>query len=203
MYARPYVSYSRRYRVQFDYFLYTIIDASIMLKNAHGIRGLYYIEDYISEICDCDQLLKDVLAIAELKPLGDARSRRVAHYGHTYQYKTGKLDDAPLIPDLLADLPNQVDITENIVFDQVIINEYKHGQNIAPHVDSRIFGPAIACISLGAPSVVTFERGGERIRVNIAAGSMYVMTGDARYLYSHSISHTGATRYSITYRTIN
>ena len=167
-----------------------------------NIPGLYYFEDYVSGICDPSQLLTNVLAAVDLKPIGSAKSRRVAHYGRSYSYSNGKLGDAPVIPDLLDGLANDVDITAEITFDQLIVNEYKNGHAIAPHIDSRLFGPVIACISLGAPTKVVFERGCEKKTIDIATGSMYVMTGDARYLWTHSIRHSGAPRCSLTYRTV-
>lgn len=164
-----------------------------------GVPGLYYIEDYVNGA----ELLADVLAIVNLEPISaGSKSRRVAHYGRSYSYTTGKLGDAPDIPDLLVDLPLDHDTTADITFNQLIVNEYKNGQKIAPHIDAACFGPVIACISLGAPTKVIFERGLDRKVINVVDGSMYIMTGGARYLWKHSISHVGKPRHSLTYRTI-
>jgi alkylated DNA repair dioxygenase AlkB len=89
-------------------------------------------------------------------------------------------------------------------FDQLIINEYKPGQQIAPHTDHVTqFGPVIACITLGQQVPITFGLGLDKKILEIEPGSMYIMTDEARYRWTHSLKNTSqGTRYSLTYRTM-
>ncbi len=87
---------------------------------------------------------------------------------------------------------------------QIIINEYKPGQQIAYHTDHiKLFGPVIACITIGQSIPIYFRKAVVK-QLDIKSGSMYIMTGEARYEWQHSLkNNTQDTRYSITYRTAN
>ena len=48
---------------------------------------------------------------------------------------------------------------EQIVFDQMIVNEYEPGQGINPHIDNTtLFRDTIVSVSLGSPTVMVFEK---------------------------------------------
>ena len=101
--------------------------------------------------------------------------------------------------------------------DQAIINEYRPGQGISPHIDCvPCFGPMVAAISLGSDCVMDFThpQDGTKVPVHLAPGSLCVMMGPARYTWRHGIaarkSDPGTAgrlprgrRVSVTYRTIN
>ncbi|KAI0069841.1 hypothetical protein K474DRAFT_1609794 [Panus rudis PR-1116 ss-1] len=62
---------------------------------------------------------------------------------------------------------------------QVIINHYLPGEGITPHVDLLDrFGDGIIGVSLGS---------GESAEVYLPPGSVYVMSGEARYRWTHGI----------------
>lgn len=92
-----------------------------------------------------------------------------------------------------------------VSFDQVIINEYKPGNGINYHIDHQVlFGPIIDCITTGQAVPVHFKLNDEIRWVNVAADSMYIMSGDARNLWQYYLKDNGSqNRYSITYRTVN
>lgn len=119
--------------------------------------------------------------------------RRVAHFGYKYDYFRKTLTECEPIPASLG-YPSQGD------FNQLIVNEYKKGQGISAHIDDPdLFGPIIACISLGAPGTIKFDNG-ESIKVG--SGSLYILEGDYRYKYKHQYRNgSSKTRYSLTYRT--
>ncbi|CAF0752628.1 unnamed protein product [Adineta steineri] len=81
-------------------------------------------------------------------------TRDTLHYGQRYDYETRKLvNDAKEIPEWLNDVKKQVEIRANFEnsIDQIIINRYKKGQSISPHIDHKVlFGSTIATLSLGA-----------------------------------------------------
>jgi alkylated DNA repair dioxygenase AlkB len=100
--------------------------------------------------------------------------------------------------------------------DQVIVNEYRPGQGISPHVDCvPCFGPVVAAISLGSECVMDFTHPGDgaSAAVRLAPGSLCVMTGPARYTWRHGIAarksdpaehgrRARTRRVSLTFRTI-
>ena len=104
---------------------------------------------------------------------------------------------------------------ENIIptFDQLIINEYLCGQGISPHVDhTHKFGPVIACATLGSGVEIEFTRPEhESFKIYAEPNSIYIMSGDARYLWKHAIiqrktdcvdgkKRNRGTRISLTFR---
>ncbi|KAI0053802.1 hypothetical protein FA95DRAFT_1552308 [Auriscalpium vulgare] len=82
---------------------------------------------------------------------------------------------------------------------QAIVNLYRPGEGIAPHVDLlRRFGDGIVGVSLGSGCVMNFRRedeadadaeaGLERTwDVFLPEGSVLVLSGDARYRWTHGI----------------
>jgi len=76
--------------------------------------------------------------------------------------------------------------------DQVTINEYLPGQGIRPHVDTpEAFGSHISSLSLLSPIIMDFRYPGSKEKKSIVLPprSMLVLTGPARYKWSHGISH--------------
>ena len=74
------------------------------------------------------------------------------------------------------------------------------------HTFTYIFqsGPIIACLTVGQTVPIHFKNGSIVKTINIEEGSMYIMTGDARYKWQHSLkNNTEGVRYSLTYRTVN
>jgi len=176
-----------------------------VIANFEDISGLFYIEDYLSE--EKINEVKKYLNKLDFSAISNAtNSRRVAHFGYYYSYDRTGLTCAPTIPDFLNVLVDDVEITGKgfIEFDQVIINEYKPGQGIAPHTDhTKLFGPIIACITIGSSVPITFRNGNITKKLEIKEGSMYIMTKDSRYKWTHSLTNKSKdVRYSITYRAI-
>ena len=196
--------------------LNSIIDniqtAAVTKRDCDGIEGLWYIKNYLTneELAMIKEKLDTEI---ELEPLSKStNSRRVAHYGYYYSYDRSGLNEAPAMPEYLAKLVtnkriNTVTGTSIVdkTFEQLIINEYKPGQQIAYHTDHiKQFGPVIACITIGKSVPIKFKYGTIEKSVEIEPGSMYIMTGDARYKWQHSLKNTSeSNRYSLTYRTVN
>ncbi|CAF0832476.1 unnamed protein product [Adineta steineri] len=135
-------------------------------------------------------------------------TRDTLHYGQRYDYETRKLvNDAKEIPEWLNDVKKQVEIRANFEnsIDQIIINRYKKGQSISPHIDHKVlFGSTIATLSLGAEVNILFQYGSISKSINAPDCSLLVMKGDSRYLWKHSLKlNTVGERVSITFRTIN
>jgi len=183
-----------------------------IICNVDGINGLYYIPKYLTN--NELTMLKDKIESDEIKlePISSSKnSRCVAHFGYFYSYDHTGLKPADPIPNYLKNLALANRINQfsghpvvNNEFDQVIINEYEPGQQISYHTDhTKLFGPIIACITVGEAVPIKFKLDDIEKKINVEEGSMYIMTGDARYKWQHSLrNNTKNNRYSITYRTI-
>ena len=88
---------------------------------------------------------------------------------------------------------------------QVLVARYPAGAGIGWHRDAPIF-EAIAGVSVLAACRMRFQRGsgGERsvAELDLASRSAYLMSGDVRWEWQHSIPATKSLRYSITFRTL-
>lgn len=101
---------------------------------------------------------------------------------------------------------------------QVYIQEYRADASLGPHYDNRsAFGELIYGVSLGSPSTLLLgaTNGGAHVTDNwednpaikgitLAPGTVYVLSGAARYDLRHAIDHKhqDKIRHSITFRTL-
>ena len=106
------------------------------------------------------------------------------------------------LPDYLLKLQNTTstslearldDNHHQILFDQplarqVILNLYPPGEGISPHIDlPNRYADGIIGVSLIGSTTMTFQRGEERYDVYIPERTIYLMTGEARWEWSHGI----------------
>ncbi|MCP5402603.1 MAG: alpha-ketoglutarate-dependent dioxygenase AlkB [Novosphingobium sp.] len=86
---------------------------------------------------------------------------------------------------------------------ECLLNRYEAGAIIQPHFDKPVWDHVIG-ISLGAPTTMQFSRQGEASALEVAIAlpprSMYLLAGDARHVWQHSLPPMAATRWSITFR---
>jgi len=189
---------------------FDLFETKSVIKNAFDIPGLFYIKNYLTE-SEVELCMDKINSEINFEPISNSpNSRMVAHFGYYYSYDRSGVRPATTIPDYLerlVDMDKINNLCGNIInspFDQLIINEYKPGQQISPHIDHvKQFGPIIACITVGKSVPINFKSGSVEKTISIDAGSMYIMTGPARYQWLHSLKNkTSETRYSLTYRTI-
>ena len=128
----------------------------------YRIRGLQYVENYITED-EHNQLLLN--KIDKQQWLNDLK-RRVQHYGFKYDYKARKVNldmrigDGEL-PEWLKRLSHKLHKDELIpeVPNQVLINEYEPGQGIGGHIDKEPwFKDTIVNLSLGSSCIMEFHK---------------------------------------------
>lgn len=142
-------------------------------------------------------------------------SRRVAHFGHRYDYGSGGVTDpAPPFPPIIEELAVLVyethDLPDDFWIDQCIINRYLPGQGIGAHYDREEYGEYICCYTLGGGAEMEFtpRRGDGSYAVYTEPRSLYIMSGESRHDWLHQMrprkSDPGhgkrTTRYSITFR---
>lgn len=151
-------------------------------------EGLYFNPDFIS-LEEEAELLKWLDSHKwENVNKSNPKSRRVQQYGYGYGYRSHSLTPGPPMEGPILDLANRMKATGFIEPIQCIVNEYYRDQGIAAHIDSKNFGPTVFNVSMGAPAILKFKRDGEVFDCYLPPRSLVVMTGEARYSWTHEIS---------------
>lgn len=128
---------------------------------------------------------------------GVLRQRAVRHFGYEFRYGANNVDpDRPLsdgLPDVSLPILRRLCDAHHIADlpDQLTVNRYEPGQGIPPHVDTHsAFGEALVSISCGAPVVMEFREPleGRKVGILLPSRSALVLTGAARYLWTHGIA---------------
>ena len=173
-------------------------------------RGFRYQEQIISE--EVEASLAAELGQLALRPFefhGYLGNRRVVNFGLKYDFSRRSVQRAEDMPSFLDDLLNRAASfagCEKDAFRQVSVNEYRAGAGIGWHKDKPEFG-IIVGVSLLAPSTMRFRRphNKEWIRISHALKprSIYILSGEARKDWEHSIPPLDALRYSTTFRTLS
>lgn len=135
--------------------------------------------------------------------------REVIYFGGRYDFSRGRLDDAPPLPDWIEPLRDRAAAFAGLKPDalaQLLINRYPPGAGIGWHRDRPQFGQVVG-VSLGAPAVMRFRRARsdgkwDRLTAPLPPRSAYLLGGDAREVWQHSIVPGEALRYSATFRTL-
>lgn len=160
----------------------------------HPINGLFYINDININTSDIISKLDKL----KWEPItSHSNSRLVQHYGYKYNYKTyniyEKCEDIPEflyeLKSYLTDVCLELGIIDNSYnFNQCIVNNYNEGQGISPHIDFRDYGKVIGCFTLGSGSEMSFTLDDYKYNIYVNPNSLYIMSGDSRYKYKHSMS---------------
>lgn len=149
-------------------------------------------------------------------PLEEARykdytaKRRTVSYGFDYDFSYDAIHPAAPMPDFLQPLKTRVADWLRVGPDQIkhaLIAQYRPGTALGWHRDVPDF-QLVCGVSLGAACRMRFRpyppRGRSRdvLSIELAPRSAYILRGDARWHWQHSIPPTRALRYSITFRTL-
>ena len=180
-----------------------------LFSQATGMpEGLQYAAEFISP--EVERELIGHISALPLQPFQFGAyegKRRVASFGFRYDYTLRRLREAEPMPAWLDSLIAMVEgyggpSTE---VRQVLCTEYDTGVGIGWHRDKPHFG-RIFGLSLGSPCKFRFRKpvGEKWQRYTLDAGprSLYMMSGESRQIWQHSIPAVEAPRYSITFRTM-
>lgn len=172
-------------------------------KNNSSIKGLTIQLDAIDSETH-DELMKRIYECE----WDDILKRRVQHYGFRYDYTTKTLDEKNKPKELpewaikLCKILQEKNLIDDIP-NQLIINEYKPGQGISKHTDSKVFGDTIFSISLGSSCQFIMRNGNEMKEIRIPPRAFIKMQGAARYKWTHEIPAVKGKRVSLTFRYVN
>ena len=173
-------------------------------------RGFIYRDEIMTE--KEEAALVESLGKLDLKPFeshGHLGNRRVVSFGLRYDYTHRSVEKAGEIPAVLDDLLTRVANfagKARDAFRQVGINEYPAGAGIGWHKDKREFGMIVG-VSLLESATMRFRRadgpGWTRVSHTLKPRSIYILDGEARTEWEHSIPPLNDLRYSITFRTLS
>jgi alkylated DNA repair dioxygenase AlkB len=175
-------------------------------------EGFVYRPEFISR--DEESLLVDgvrTLPLEEAKYKEYTARRRTASYGGQYDYTLNTLEAAPSIPEFLLPLRGKVAQWAGIPaekFAHGLVSEYRPGTPLGWHRDVPNF-EVIVGVSLAGTARMRLRpyRPGEKqrreavIALELEPRSAYIIRGEARWGWQHSVSPTKELRYSITFRT--
>ena len=135
--------------------------------------------------------------------------RLTANYGSAYDYQRARPTPAPPLPGWLADLAARLAPLvgrEPSAFVQALLTRYDPGAGIGWHRDRPQYGEILG-LSLTAPATMRFRRrlpegGFARAEALLPPRAAYLLSGEARSEWEHSIAPMAATRRSLTLRTM-
>ena len=172
-------------------------------------QGLVYQPELISAEEEAELLGRfETLRFDPIVLHGRAARRTGRHFGLDYDYESRTPKAGEPVPDWL--LPARARAAELAGVEaeelvEILVQRYPPGSTIGWHRDAPAFDLVVG-LSLGAPARLRFQRGkGERRRVwELVAEprSGYVLAGEARRSWEHSIPPTKELRHSITFRTL-
>lgn len=172
--------------------------------------GLVYRSNFISPQEEAE-LLDEIgqLPLVEAKYKEFTARRRIVSYGGTYDFSSNELLPAGPIPAFLLPLRDRVAAWAGVaaaLFTHALIAEYKAGTPLGWHRDVPDF-EIVAGISLAGEGRMRLRRyphvkgRRETLSLDLEPRSAYLLRGEARWGWQHSIPPTKNLRYSITFRT--
>ena len=152
-----------------------------------------------------ERRLLDGFAAFDFQPVvirGRTSLRTAAHFGLRYGYENRRLTPGDPLPLLLEPLRRRAAELAGVE-PEALVQRYPVGATIGWHRDSPPFDRIVG-ISLLGSARLRFRRGEVRSwetwSVETAPRSAYVLTGEARTDWQHSISPAKELRYSVTFR---
>jgi alkylated DNA repair dioxygenase AlkB len=174
------------------------------------IAGLEYRPNFISEAEE--RYLIGHLSGEDLSPFrfhGWTGKRLTRTYGWRYDFDDSSFAPAEPIPDWLQPLRAKAASFAGFQpeeFAHVLLVRYDPGAGIGWHRDRPQFEIVVG-VSLGSPATLRFRRrrpgGFDRTQTEVLPRSAYLLSGEARHQWEHSIAPGDTLRFSITFRTLS
>jgi DNA oxidative demethylase len=186
------------------------LSTQLALFETESPQGLSFDPEFLS-VGEERQLLDEVerLDFREVVLRGQAARRTARHFGLEYDYdQRVQIEEADAMPPWLVALRDRCGPLAGVRPEELVeslIQRYPEGAPIGWHRDAPAFGLVVG-VSLGSSARLRFRRGSTghwtTWELDLPARSAYVLDGEARQKWQHSIPPTRALRYSITFRTL-
>ena len=174
------------------------------------VAGLRYAQEVISAAEE--QQLLDRLMPLDLAPFrfhGWLGNRRTQSFGWRYDFEDASFTPAEPIPDWLEPARRRAASFAGLQpsdFIHVLIARYDPGAGIGWHRDRDVFENVVG-ISLNTPATLRFRQrtpeGFRRAKIELEPRSAYLLSGEVRHDWEHSIAPGEQLRFSITFRTLS
>ena len=181
-----------------------------LLFEAPLIDGLSYVEGVISEAEE--HALLDRLGKLDLAPFkfhGWLGNRKTHSFGWRYDFEDASFTPADPLPEWLHPIREHAAAFAGLApgeFVHVLLARYDPGAGIGWHRDRDVFEQVVG-ISMGTPATLRFRRrkpgGFGRASLEVAPRSAYLLSGEARREWEHSIAPGDQLRFSVTFRTLS
>ena len=172
--------------------------------------GFVYQPDFISAEEERRLVAKiEQLSFAPIKMHGVVAKRRAAHFGHGYEYESGRIGPGAEMPDFFLPLRARVgefarrDAKD---FAELLVTDYPPGAGIGWHRDAPAFDIVVG-VSLLSECTMQLrawpvEKGERPLRMVLEPRSAYILRGPSRTRWQHHIASTKNRRFSLTFRTL-
>jgi alkylated DNA repair dioxygenase AlkB len=138
---------------------------------------------------------------------GFSAKRRIHAFGGDYSMGGQRPRDASEIPAnlrALQEIAGRISGAPATSFEHIMVTEYASGAGIGWHRDRPAYEHVVG-FSFLAPCVLRLRReqgkSWERRSVVLEPRSVYLLSGEARHMWQHSIAPMETLRYSVTLRT--
>jgi alkylated DNA repair dioxygenase AlkB len=174
------------------------------------VDGLEYRNDFITAREEAELL--DRLGALDLAPFrfhGWLGNRKTQSFGWRYDFDDSSFRPADPLPDWLLPLRGRAAALAGVdpgAFVHVLLARYDPGAGIGWHRDRSVFDKVVG-VSLGTPAKLRFRRrtpsGFQRASLQVEPRSAYLLAGEVRHDWEHSIAPGEQLRFSITFRTLS
>jgi alkylated DNA repair dioxygenase AlkB len=174
------------------------------------IAGLQHREEFISK--EEEKALIGRLEGMDLAPFrfqGWLGKRRTQSFGWRYDFDDASFTQAEPLPAWLETLRGKAARLADVApedFVHVLLARYDPGAGIGWHRDRPVFEDVVG-VSLGSPATMRFRQrtdsGFRRAILLLHPRSAYLLRGEVRYEWEHSIAPGEQLRFSITFRTLS
>ena len=181
-----------------------------LLFDAPLIEGLRYEEEVISKADERALLARlESLDLAPFRFHGFLANRRTQSFGWRYDFEDASFTPAEPIPDWLEPLRSRATAFAGLrpeAFVHVLLARYDPGAGIGWHRDRDVFEEVVG-FSLHTPATLRFRQrtrtGFRRANLKVEPRSAYLLAGEARHDWEHSIAPGEQLRFSITFRALS
>lgn len=156
------------------------------------------------------ELIALIEAAGPRASLYDAGNPRCStSYGLKYDFQSDGFVPCAPMPEGFAPLAERAAAFAGIAVDDIaecLLNRYEPGAIIQWHYDKPVFEHVIG-VSLGDTATMQFRKpvGDDYApaEAELPPRSIYLLAGESRFSYQHSLPPMKATRWSITFRTLS
>jgi alkylated DNA repair dioxygenase AlkB len=175
-------------------------------------QGFSYVENFLTS--EEEQQVLAFIKTIDLHPMmfqGFEAKRKVASFGFDYSFERKQLTRGKEIPVELHWLVQKVADHTSLPFDsitEVLITEYPVGSVINWHRDAPPFDTIVGisllsdCIFKLRPHEKAKQTRKATVSLPVERRSLYMISGESRNEWQHSIAPVKEVRYSITMRTV-